>query len=326
MSAPYQPSSAVPEGSWSSQGLRRQDAIVQWQDWAARTIAPIDVAVLDADRFSAAWRSRSLGQIQLLHLVAPAQRVVHRGTSVGAGKAVPSIQLVYARKGVMHTHIGRSRFAVEPGEFVLLDNTRFYEMSMDSQHEAVDLMMPKGWIERWLPNWEAMLARPISARAGWGAPLGSLIEAMADDIDASPLPRQLIAEQVGALLTVATGIGDLAPSRHRGQLIQRILRRIERDFADHELTPERVAEELGISKRYLQSLLAASGTSFVQELTATRLDHASEMLADPRARRLPVGDIAYRCGFLDAGYFARQFRRRFAATPRDWRLRHLGST
>jgi AraC-like DNA-binding protein len=316
---PDQPAAAK-EDSWSSQGLRRQDAILQWQAWAASTIAPIDVAVFDVDGFSAAWRSRSLGQIQLLHLAAPAQRVVHRGTAAGAGKAVPSIQLVYARKGALRTHIGRARFVVRPGEFVLVDNTRFYEMTMDEQHEAIDLMMPKGWVERWLPNWEAMLARPIAAREGWGAPLGSLIEAMVDDIDSSPLPRHLIAEQVGALLTVATGIGDLVPSRHRGQLIQRVLRRIERDFADHELTPERVARELGISKRYLQALLAASGTSFVQELTATRLDHAREMLTDPRACRLPVAEIA----FIDSGYFTRQFRRRFAAAPRDWRARHAG--
>jgi hypothetical protein len=31
---------------------------------------------------------------------------------------------------------------------VLLDNTRFYQMEMDTPHEAVDLMMPLGWRDR----------------------------------------------------------------------------------------------------------------------------------------------------------------------------------
>jgi AraC-like DNA-binding protein len=141
-------------------------------------------------------------------------------------------------------------------------------------------------------------------------------------LDDSPLPRPLIAEQVGALLTLATGFHEPAQnSRHRGQLARQILRRIETDFADVELSPERIADDLGISRRYLQALLAGAGTSFVQELNATRLDRASDLLTDPRAASLSLGEIAWRCGFLDPGYFARLFRKRFGVTPSMWRGR-----
>jgi AraC-like DNA-binding protein len=192
--------------------------------------------------------------------------------------------------------------------------------------------MPLGWLDRYLPDPGALLARPVSARpstgsgrADWGAPLGSLLETMAEGIDDTPLPRPMIAEQVGALLALATGFHEPATeSRHRGQLARQILRRIETDFADPELSPDGLAAELGISKRYLQQLLAGSGTSFVHELTATRLDRASEMLTDPRAGSLPVGEIAFRCGFLDPGYFSRAFRKRFGVTPSEWRV-GLGS-
>ena len=206
---------------------------------------------------------------------------------------------------------------------MLLDNTRFYQMEMATTHEPLDLMMPVGWLDRYLPDPGALLGRPMNGRDGWGAPLGSLLETMAEGIDKTPLPRPMIAEQVGTLLTLATGFHEpAAESRHRGQLARRILRRIETDFADPELTPERLAAELGISKRYLQQLLAGSGTSFVQELTATRLDRASDMLSDPRAGGLGVGEIAFRCGFLDPGYFARAFRKRLGRTPSAWRRGH----
>ena len=322
------PAHTSDDASWTSAGLARPEAVRQWQDWAARTIAPIDVCVLDEGAFAARWSSHGVGQLRLLRLEAPAQRVVHSGD--GAGKATPSIQLVYARKGALKTRMGGKRFTVRPGEFVLLDNTRFYQMEMDTAHEAVDLMMPLGWLDRYLPDPGALLGRPASAREGWGAPLGSLLEALveglgAEGIDETPLPRSMIAEQVGTLLTLATGFHEPATeSRHRGQLARQILRRIETDFADPELSPEGLASELGISKRYLQQLLAGSGTSFVQELTATRLDRASDMLSDPRGRALTVGEIAFRCGFLDPGYFARAFRKRFGRTPSEWRGRSVG--
>lgn len=307
------------DASWTSAGLARPEAVRQWQDWAARTIAPIDVCVFDEGDFAARWSSHGVGQLRLLRLEAPAQRVVHDGR--GAGKATPSIQLVYARRGALRTRMGGKRFTVAPGEFVLLDNTRFYQMEMDSAHEAVDLMMPLGWLDRYLPDPGALLGRPVSAKNGWGAPLGSLLETMAEGIDATPLPRPMIAEQVGTLLTLATGFHEPATeTRHRGQLARQILRRIETDFADPDLSPEGLAAELGISKRYLQQLLAGSGTSFVQELTATRLDRASDMLSDPRAGGLSVGEIAFRCGFLDPGYFARAFRKRFGRSPTEWRV------
>lgn len=217
--------------------------------------------------------------------------------------------------------MGGKRFTVEPGQFVLLDNTRFYQMEMDTEHEAADLMMPQGWLEKHLPDPGALLARPITVREGWGAPLGALLETILDGgLDAAPLPRPLIAEQLGSLLSLATGFHEPeAGTRHRGQLARQILRRIESDYADPELSPERAARDCGISKRYLQTLLAGSGTSFVQELNATRLDRASEILSDPRASGLPIAEIAFRAGFLDAGYFTRLFRKRFGITPREWR-------
>lgn len=309
--------------SWTSSGLAHGEALSQWRDWAANTIAPIDVTVFDTDRFAARWSSHGVGQLRLLQLHAPAQRVVHCGTDGSAGSAAPTIQLVYARTGALKTRMGGKHFTVEPGQFVLLDNTRFYQMEMDTAHEAIDLMMPQGWLEKYLPDPEALLARPISANQGWGAPLGALIETMVRNIDDSPLPRPLIAEQVGALLTLATGFHEPAEkpsgSRHRGQLARQILRRIETDHADPELTPERVARELGISRRYLQVLLAGAGTSFVLELNAVRLDRAGNLLTDPRASSLSVSEIAFRCGFLDPGYFTRLFRKRFGVTPSLWR-------
>jgi len=325
--------------SWTSDGLARGVALREWRDWAASTIAPIEVEVFDPHAFAARWVSHGIGQLRLLHLYAPAQRVTHTGDTT-AMRAAPSIQLVYARHGAMRTMMGGRKFTVEPGQFVLLDNTRFYQMEMATAHECLDLMMPQSWLERHLPDPAALLACPVDTREGWGAPLGALLETLAaagraGGLDDAPLPRPLIAEQIGSLLALATGFPEGAETpfpdgrsngrpngRHRGQLARRILRRIESGHADPDLSPDIVAAEEGISKRYLQALLAGSGTSFVAELNAVRLDRASELLGHPAARGLSVAEVAFRSGLLDPGYFTRLFRKRFGITPREWRSGH----
>lgn len=315
----------IQDESWSSLGLGQNEAITAWRDWAASTIAPIEVEVFDPNAFAARWVSHGIGQLRLLHIHAPAQRVTHIGLDGVAMRAAPSIQLVYARVGTLKTTMAGRTFNVAPGQFVLLDNTRFYQMEMATPHECIDLMMPQGWLDRYMPDPGALLGRPISASNGWGAPLGALLETILDGgLDVAPLPRPLIAEQFGSLLALATGMEETSETagrqgRHRNQLAARILRRIESDYGDPYLSPETVAKQVGISKRYLQTLLAASGTSFVQELNATRLERASDMLADERASGLSIADIAYRIGFLDPGYFTRLFRKRFGITPREWR-------
>ena len=312
--------------SWSSAGIAHAEAISAWRDWAASTIAPIEVELFDPQAFAARWLSHGIGQLRLLHLYAPAQRVTHTGAEGHSMRAAPSIQLVYYISGLCKTRMAGKKFTLGAGQFVLLDNTRFYQMEMATEHEVIDLMMPQAWLERYLPDPQSFLARPVDARTGWGAPLGALLDTIiAGGLDSAPLPRPLIAEQLGSLLALAMGAGDAEGEdmpRHRGQLASRILRRIERDYADPELSSAAVAAQVGISKRYLQTLLAASGTSFVAELNATRLERASELLADPRAGGLSVAEVALRTGFLDPAYFGRLFRKRFGITPREWRSGH----
>ena len=92
--------------TWTSSGLARSDAIHQWRDWAASTIAPIDVTVFDTEDFAARWTSHGVGQLRLLQLHAPAQRVVHTGRDGSAGRASPTIQpeMILDRAGIADLH------------------------------------------------------------------------------------------------------------------------------------------------------------------------------------------------------------------------------
>lgn len=309
----------VSDQSWSSEGLAPAEALDHWQLWLANTLAPTEVEVTDMSAFFAHWKSHTLGPLNLLAFEAAPQRVAHKGYQ-RACPGEPSFQLVYSHRETFATRIGSSHFAVRPGEFVLIDNSQPYEMCMEATHEAIDLVMPSSWLMRYLPDPLPFLGRSVSASSGWGLPLGSLLTTISRELSGSAVPRGQLAEQVGALLSLATGYQPAPMSRHRGKIAKRLLDLIAERHAEPELKPGEVAAGLGISKRYLHALLAETGTTFICLLNHIRLDRASEMLADPRLDSFQVGEIAWRCGYFDSSYFARLFRRRFGMRPSEWRI------
>ena len=76
-----------------------------------------------------------------------------------------------------------------------------------------------------------------------------------------------------------------------------------------------VAEQMGVTPRYIHLLLEQSDKTFARHVLQKRLERAFELLnADTRGDR-KIADIAFTAGFSDLSYFNRAFRRQFGDTP-----------
>lgn len=319
---PVEPDDGAAEDNeeWTSEGFSSEEAAKRWRNYfAGLKESPVEITLHSQEPFAAQLVSRGVGQLRLLHLIAPPQKVVHREIVQDLAASDHLIHLIYAVRGAFHAQAEGYDFHVEAGESALIDNSNRFELDMYTQHEAVDLIMPYPWLAQFLPDPMSYLGKAFPMDRGWAPPLAAMLLTIAREGDNCPQPRTLVAEQLGHMIALALGVKETITIRPRARLAQQIMRRIESDYADPELSPEGVAADLRISKRYLQALLTNAGTSFVRELTAVRLDKASALLTDPTTKALSVAEVAYRCGFLDPGYFARQFRKRFNATPRMWR-------
>lgn len=304
--------------AWSSRGLQPAEALRRWQSWASQTLAPMHIDIPDESRFAARWKSHLVGPLRLVELEATSQRVVHE-SGTGASHCESNFQLVYCLRTPMHTRVGEKAFCVNAGEIVLLHNAKPYEVRMDGAHRAIDLVIPESWLELWLREPFRYIERPFSASSRWGLPFANFLCAVASEIERVSLPRAVIADQVGSLLAFAVGCHAPRRSRHKHKLIHRVLNVIEERHSDPELDPAEVASALGISKRYLHSLLAEAGTTFLGALGRIRLERARALLSDSRFARCQIAEIAWQCGYHDPSYFARVFRRRFGLGPRAFR-------
>ncbi|MGN1288565.1 MAG: helix-turn-helix domain-containing protein [Bradyrhizobium sp.] len=97
-------------------------------------------------------------------------------------------------------------------------------------------------------------------------------------------------------------------------------------FEEPGLSVQTVARGQGISPRYLQRLMASSGSSFTVRLNELRLQRAFQLLTGSDAGRQRISDIALEVGFSDVSHFNRLFRARFGDSPRGVRFGRKGSS
>jgi AraC-like DNA-binding protein len=91
---------------------------------------------------------------------------------------------------------------------------------------------------------------------------------------------------------------------------------IEPLLAAGEVSIDRVARELGMSRQTLYRRLKAEGTTFEELLEAKRRQLAIRYLAHDR---LAVKAAAYRLGFSDPAAFSRAFKRWTGSSPSEFR-------
>jgi AraC-like DNA-binding protein len=89
----------------------------------------------------------------------------------------------------------------------------------------------------------------------------------------------------------------------------------------NSITRDSVAAQFGVTPNHLSRLFHTHGhMTFIDYLTHVRIDRGKHLLC---TYNLKLDDIAVRCGFRDAPYFCRVFKRLTKTTPADYRARRL---
>lgn len=113
--------------------------------------------------------------------------------------------------------------------------------------------------------------------------------------------------------------GDADATPRVAKLLAEAKAEISRRLEWGEVRPPDVAQELGISLRYLHQAFAGSGTTFSAFVTEQRLARARIALEEPRLRQQTLTEIAHRFGFYDLSHFNRSFSRRYGMLPSTYR-------
>ena len=115
---------------------------------------------------------------------------------------------------------------------------------------------------------------------------------------------------------------NLLIERERDELVLERLHRlrlaldyIEENYASH-ITLDDIARRSGYSSKYFcRYFFAAVHKTPIEYLNFYRIERACFLLDTEHGS---VGDIAFRCGFNDLGYFIRTFKKMKGVTPKKY--------
>ncbi len=104
--------------------------------------------------------------------------------------------------------------------------------------------------------------------------------------------------------------------KQSNDITNKLVRRIEEDFTDPDLSLSSLADELGYNVKYLShSFKQKTGMGFSQYLRMVRIKHAVFLIEHGVDS---VKNIAFLCGFTDPLYFSSVFKESLGVSPKDY--------
>lgn len=190
------------------------------------------------------------------------------------------------------------------------------------EHEWVSIV-PQGHCEYMYIDFSGLRAQELLLRFGIGIrsrafagmdgmiPLWSesLLRASRDTVD-------LAAESM--LLFTFSRLTDAGGSR--GQLISRILTRIDERFNEPGFTVAALAQELGYSPKYISGVIKQkTGAGFSEHLQKRRISYAVTLFDHGLDS---VKNVAFLSGYADPLYFSTAFKKHTGLSPREYCNQH----
>ncbi|OMG72322.1 helix-turn-helix domain-containing protein [Burkholderia ubonensis] len=207
----------------------------------------------------------------------------------------------------------------EAGDFVVYDTRIPYLFGFLTPMRQLLIDIPIATFDGRLDADLGRLPLRIAARPGAGAMLGATLQATVERFMQAPAERDAPQFREHTRTLVAALVGAEVRGAHASRTSLSYLLTARQYIATHlgdpALTPQAVADAVGLSLRHLSRLFAADGESITQTIWTERLSRAYRELVDPRLRKTSVGEIAFRWGFSSHAHFSRAIRERYGASP-----------
>jgi AraC family transcriptional activator of tynA and feaB len=216
------------------------------------------------------------------------------------------------------------RNLIAPGDCILVDSAYPVKLHFEGRYcNHLSVHLPRAAVlgDR---GHEAQVGVKLAANDPLSAMLRALVaKIMRVDFDQprGPQLRQLLLHAVKESFAAEAPRDLAAPSERAAGRLEMARLLIDRHLTEDRLTPQWLAQRLGISLRTLQEDFNSLGATVTSYIRDRRLQLARDRLAEQRrgSARFSIAEVAFSSGFNDISYFNRCFRKAFDCSPKDIR-------
>ena len=306
---------------FSTRDLAKRTRLPMWREEFGRSIVHADIEPSSDIPFQADATLQALQGLRVIALKGSAMRFTRSKANIVDGD--DSIGIIVCSPSRCQLSQRGQETELRAGDAIAILHSEPVTVAYVEGLQC-GLAVPREALAPRVTDVDSLAMRPISRRTeALRLLMTCLKSALKGGALAAPKLRDTIVTHIHDLAALA--ISECAPlgesnasaiiaARHSAALDH-----IAAHFQDPRLSLEIVARCQGISPRYLQRLMASSGTSFTERVNELRLQRAFKLLTEPHNSAQRICDIALEVGFSDVSHFNRLFRARFGDSPRGVR-------
>jgi len=314
--------------SLGTAGWAAKDRFALWTDYTRTHSSPLVMPNTPLHDYRVAANSREQGDVTIYQAICDPLGFMRTPRHAAALRS-DRVRISYCRRVDGGIESGGKATRITDGAVYFRDYKGAGQFWSHSVFEETWLFVPREWLAD-------------GGRATWDFD-GAVFQS-------DRFLRQLMAQRIGAIARHAndeagfanavrglrTTIEDVFAARssdsHRKSLqikadrLRQVKAYMARHAADRELTPDRIADALGLARSSLYRLLREEGLQVSAYVADYRLNAIARSLRDPAWAAASVGDIAALWGHFDQAYLTRAFKKCFGETPSRYRLQGLSET
>lgn len=306
-------------------GLDDAMRLGRWRNLFESAVNPVDVDYLPDRPFRSRLELTLLGGMTLSRQSGTVHRFSRTRRHIAASPDIGFHFGIVRQSAAVSMEQSRRAAVYSPGQALLLNGCEPAFARTGGDLDFTGVMLDRDTLLELVPEAEDLVVNAFDANSPAVRLLTGYIDLISDQrVSADEAVDQHIVTTVLDLVALAVGgqrdSTEIARGRGlRAARLAQIVAEIRQNFARPEFSSQTLAHRLGISARYLQDILFEGGSSFTERVLELRLQRARSMLASRRYNHVKVSDIALACGFNEVSYFNRCFRRRFGASPTQYR-------
>lgn len=293
-----------------------------WQGFLDTAFPNIQVDDIASGAFRANVLRMDVHDVSL-SLIATQKHSVERTLGCVSRGHADYAKLMWSLNGELQIEQDRRRATLRPGLLSICDTARPYRIEVPDNAEFLVMSLPYAKLSGWLKMSEGMTGRPLSGLA-FDASLASLItliqKADVGQINDCETVLASVNEMIAAALARCAMALSGTKSRDQQKFVA-AMQLIRQHVLDHELSPDFLANKLHMSKRSLYLLFQENQSSPATAISDARFERVLQLLRDPSLDQQTISRAAIDCGFGNLQAFSKAFRKRYGASPREWKSR-----
>jgi AraC-like DNA-binding protein len=303
----------------------KTENIDDWSGALFDTYGALDVVPEDDSPFSASLSRRDFDRLKMVSLRGTPQSF-HRTTPMISSDSSDELFVTMLVKGSgMVIQDGRTA-SLAAGEFALVESSRPYTTVFREPARIIDFT----WRREHISLSESESYEATARTIGSDVPMGRLLSPMLMDLyrvggDMSESGTLRLSTVIADL--VVTAALELSRPTSAEQLSRRqfddIIRFIERNLENPDLTAELIADAFFLSPRTLHRVFARHGRTVATVIREMRLEACRHMMLAPVARGRSISFIASQFCFSSLQVFSRAFAAQYGTSPKVYRDLHL---